>query len=107
MEPRNLNRHFATLRAAAGLPDVRLHDFRHTVVSLSPFHRESRSTSVAWRTRMACTIAVARRGQQRSLVRTFQPLRVAMARSPIPRVRAWDRLTAFVGWIAGVAAGGV
>jgi integrase len=34
MEPRNLNRHFAQLRAAAGLPDVRLHDLRHTVVSL-------------------------------------------------------------------------
>ncbi len=29
MEPRNLNRHFANLRAAAGSPDVRLHDFRH------------------------------------------------------------------------------
>ena len=34
MEPRNLNRHFANLRASAGLPDVRLHDFRHTVVSM-------------------------------------------------------------------------
>jgi integrase len=34
MEPRNLNRHFAGLRNAAGLPDVRLHDFRHTVVSM-------------------------------------------------------------------------
>jgi integrase len=34
MEPRNLNRHFANLRAAAGLPDVRLHDFRYTVVSM-------------------------------------------------------------------------
>jgi hypothetical protein len=34
MEPRNLNRHFANLRAAAGLPDVRLRDFRHTVVSM-------------------------------------------------------------------------
>ncbi|WJK37052.1 site-specific integrase [Solwaraspora sp. WMMA2065] len=34
MEPRNLNRHFAALRDKAGLPDVRLHDFRHTVVSL-------------------------------------------------------------------------
>jgi len=32
--PRNLNRHFANLRAAAGLPEVRLHDFRHTVVSM-------------------------------------------------------------------------
>jgi integrase len=34
MEPRNLNRHFAALRERAGLPEVRLHDLRHTVVSL-------------------------------------------------------------------------
>ncbi|MEU8656920.1 tyrosine-type recombinase/integrase [Actinoplanes philippinensis] len=35
MEPRNLNRHFANLRVKAGLSaDVRLHDFRHTVVSM-------------------------------------------------------------------------
>ena len=34
MEPRNLNRHFARLRIAAGLPNIRLHDLRHTVVSL-------------------------------------------------------------------------
>jgi integrase len=34
MEPRNLNRHFARLREQAGLPTVRLHDLRHTVVSL-------------------------------------------------------------------------
>ncbi|MBB4749253.1 tyrosine-type recombinase/integrase [Actinoplanes lobatus] len=34
MEPRNLNRHFARLRVSAGLPEVRLHDFRHTVVSI-------------------------------------------------------------------------
>jgi integrase len=34
MEPRNLNRHFATLREKAGLPPVRLHDLRHTVVTL-------------------------------------------------------------------------
>ncbi|MCX4470796.1 site-specific integrase [Micromonospora sp. NBC_01655] len=34
MEPRNLNRHFAALRERAGCPDVRLHDLRHTVVSL-------------------------------------------------------------------------
>jgi integrase len=34
MEPRNLNRHFEGLRVTAGLPDVRLHDLRHTVVSL-------------------------------------------------------------------------
>jgi integrase len=34
MEPRNLNRQFARLRIAAGLPDIRLHDLRHTVVSL-------------------------------------------------------------------------
>ena len=38
---------------------------------------------------MALTIAVARRGQQRSLVRTFQPLRVATARSPTARILAW------------------
>lgn len=44
---------------------------------------------------MACTIAVARRGQQRSLVRIRQLLRVAMARSPSPRSRARKRLTAF------------
>jgi integrase len=34
IEPRNLNRHFANLRATAGLPMVRLHDMRHTVVSM-------------------------------------------------------------------------
>jgi integrase len=34
MEPTNLSRSFARLRAAAGLPGVRLHDLRHTVVSL-------------------------------------------------------------------------
>lgn len=34
MEPRSLNRHFAGIRMRAGLPGVRLHDFRHTVVSL-------------------------------------------------------------------------
>ncbi|MFD6636106.1 site-specific integrase [Micromonospora chalcea] len=34
MEPRNLNRHFAGLREKAGCPEVRLHDLRHTVVSL-------------------------------------------------------------------------
>jgi integrase len=34
MEPRNLSRHFASLRTKAGLPDVRLHDLRHTVVSV-------------------------------------------------------------------------
>ena len=44
---------------------------------------------------MACTIAVARRGQQRSLTRDFQVLRVATARSPTARIRAWSRLTAF------------
>jgi integrase len=32
--PRNLNRHFANLRATAGLPSARLHDMRHTVVSM-------------------------------------------------------------------------
>jgi hypothetical protein len=37
---------------------------------------------------MARTIAVARRGQQRSSVRTFHALRVALARSPMARIRA-------------------
>jgi integrase len=34
MEPRSLNRHFDGVRTRVGLPDVRLHDCRHTVVSL-------------------------------------------------------------------------
>jgi integrase len=34
MEPRNLSRHFAALRLKVGMPDVRLHDLRHTVVSV-------------------------------------------------------------------------
>jgi integrase len=34
MEPRNLSRHFASLRAKVGMQDVRLHDLRHTVVSV-------------------------------------------------------------------------
>ena len=34
MEPTNLSRSFARLREAAGLPGIRLHDLRHTVVSL-------------------------------------------------------------------------
>lgn len=34
IEPRSLNRHFDGIRTRAGLPGVRLHDFRHTVVSL-------------------------------------------------------------------------
>ena len=34
IEPRSLNRHFHGIRTRAGLPDVRLHDLRHTVVSL-------------------------------------------------------------------------
>ncbi|MFI5911583.1 tyrosine-type recombinase/integrase [Dactylosporangium sp. NPDC051541] len=34
MEPRNLARHFAGLRERAGITDVRLHDFRHTVVTV-------------------------------------------------------------------------
>jgi integrase len=34
IEPRNLNRHFEGIRARAGYSHVRLHDFRHTVVSL-------------------------------------------------------------------------
>jgi hypothetical protein len=44
---------------------------------------------------MACTIAVARRGQQRSLIRSFQVLSVAMARSPRARIFACARLTAY------------
>ena len=34
IEPRSLNRHFEGIRRRAILPTVRLHDFRHTVVSL-------------------------------------------------------------------------
>ncbi len=34
IEPRNLNTHWEVIRAQAGLPGVRLHDLRHTVVSL-------------------------------------------------------------------------
>jgi integrase len=34
MEPTNLSRAFAQLRDRAGVPGVRLHDLRHTVVSL-------------------------------------------------------------------------
>jgi integrase len=33
LEPRALNRDFDKLRLRAGLPGVRLHDLRHTVVS--------------------------------------------------------------------------
>lgn len=44
---------------------------------------------------MARTIAVARRGQQRSLTRIFQVLSVATARSPRGRIFAWARFTAF------------
>ncbi|WP_231927061.1 tyrosine-type recombinase/integrase [Micromonospora zamorensis] len=34
MEPTNLSHSFARLRETAGLPGVRLHGLRHTVVSL-------------------------------------------------------------------------
>jgi integrase len=34
IEPRSLNRHFDGIRTRAGHPDVRLHDLRHTVVTL-------------------------------------------------------------------------
>jgi integrase len=34
IEPRNLNRHFNSLRTRAGMPTVRLHDLRHTMVTL-------------------------------------------------------------------------
>jgi integrase len=34
MEPRNLSRHFASLRTKAGLDGIRLYDLRHTVVSV-------------------------------------------------------------------------
>ena len=34
MEPRNLGRDFEELRDGPACPDVRLHDLRHTVVSL-------------------------------------------------------------------------
>jgi integrase len=33
-EPRSLNRHFDGIRARAGRPEVRLHDLRHTIVTL-------------------------------------------------------------------------
>lgn len=50
---------------------------------------------MAWSTVIAATIGVARRGQQRSLVSSFQVFNVAMARSPGARLRAWLRLTTF------------
>jgi integrase len=34
IEPRSLNRHFDGIRTRGGLPGVRLHDLRHTVVTL-------------------------------------------------------------------------
>ncbi len=34
VEPRNLSRHFASLRPRADLESMRLHDLRHTVVSV-------------------------------------------------------------------------
>lgn len=34
MEPHSLNRHFSGIRTRAGYSHARLHDFRHTVVSL-------------------------------------------------------------------------
>jgi integrase len=34
IEPRSLNTHWEGIRVRAGLPGVRLHDLRHTVVSL-------------------------------------------------------------------------
>lgn len=40
---------------------------------------------------MTCTIAVARCGQQRRRFRILQVLRVATARSPMARMRAWAR----------------
>ena len=40
-------------------------------------------------------ILVARRGQRRSLTKTFKVLSVAIARSPRARIFAWARLTAF------------
>ncbi len=44
---------------------------------------------------MACTNAVVREGPQRSLVRILQVLRVATARSPQRRIRAWALFTDF------------
>jgi hypothetical protein len=43
---------------------------------------------------MVCTIAVARRGQQRNLARVLQVLRVAIARSPQARIFACALSTA-------------
>jgi integrase len=34
VDPRNLNRHWYSLRTRAGLPSVRFHDLRHTCVTL-------------------------------------------------------------------------
>ena len=34
MEPRNLNRLWASLRTKVGMDDVKLHDLRHTMVTL-------------------------------------------------------------------------
>ena len=34
MEPRNLTRHFYSVRDRAGLPEVRFHDLRHTCLTL-------------------------------------------------------------------------
>lgn len=39
---------------------------------------------------MACMIVVTRRGQQRSLLKIFYPLRVATARSPKAQILAWN-----------------
>ena len=46
---------------------------------------------------MACTIAVVREGLQGSSVRIFQVLRVATARSPRQRIRAWALFTPSAG----------
>ena len=46
-------------------------------------------------------IAVPRWGQQRSLARIFQVFSTATARSPLPRTRAWSRLTSFCRYDSG------
>lgn len=44
---------------------------------------------------MVCTIVAMRCGQQRTFARIFQDFKVATARSPTVRMRAWTRLTFF------------
>lgn len=56
---------------------------RPALNKFSLLHPVQTEFSTWYRTRMACTIVVARCGLRRSLVRTFQVLRAALARSPM------------------------